>query len=86
MVTLIVGFSKTGKALKKFLEEKGEIVKIYDDNIDEYSNLDLTNINIAVLSPGISMDSKIVKTIREKNVKIVGELDVAYKYFNENII
>lgn len=86
MVTLIVGFSKTGKALKKFLEEKGEIVKIYDDNIDTYSNLELTNINIAVLSPGISMDSKIVKTIREKNIKIVGELDVAYKYFNENII
>ena len=75
--------------------KKNEINKDYlyqqikDNSVDiflgEFHTNILKNIDILVLSPGIPTDSNFVKKAKEKNIKIIGEIELAY-YFEKGKI
>ena len=45
-----------------------------------FEQVDLTEIALAVLSPGIPVDSDFVLKIKEKNIPVWGEIELAYNY------
>lgn len=45
-----------------------------------FEQVDLTEISLAVLSPGIPVDSDFVLKIKEKNIPVWGEIELAYNY------
>jgi UDP-N-acetylmuramoylalanine--D-glutamate ligase len=93
---LIIGFGKSGKGALKFLKTKNIKTVVVDKNetlfekIDdvtfykETDNIDLTNVDIAILSPGVPFASPIVKQVLDKKIKIIGEIELGLK-FSSNI-
>jgi len=73
-----------------FLTEKSEneeilhFKKLLDDNgiqyeIGRHSFGKIHEFDLAVLSPGVPLDSEIVKFIREKGISYIGEMEFAYR-------
>ncbi len=73
-----------------FLTEKSEneeilhFKKLLDDNgiqyeIGRHSFDKIHEFDLAVLSPGVPLDSEIVKFIREKGISYIGEMEFAYR-------
>lgn len=65
--------------LKLSPEFNGEIV------LGDLSEELLSRIDIAVLSPGVPTDLELVNKIREKNITIIGEIELAYYFSNGKI-
>ncbi|MCX7954155.1 MAG: UDP-N-acetylmuramoyl-L-alanine--D-glutamate ligase [Bacteroidales bacterium] len=66
---------------------KNILIKNHIDFEEGKHSLDkILKADLIIKSPGISNDSDVVKAIKEKGIKIVSEIEFAYKYTNAFII
>ena len=86
---LVFGTGLSGLGAKELLEKKGYSVYMIDDKMgisskDGIEILDNENIEFIVKSPGIAWTSELLVKAKEKNIKIISEIDLAYNYMDES--
>lgn len=94
MKILIIGTGTTGKSVYNYAK-KHEINAFILDERENYDgferedifNGDFSGIDFAVKSPGIKPESKIIKTLEDKNIKIISDIEFAsYFYKTKDIV
>ncbi len=94
MKILIIGTGTTGKSVYNYAK-KHEIDAFILDERENYDgferedifNVDFSGIDFAVKSPGIKPESKIIKTLEDKNIKIISDIEFAsYFYKKKDIV
>lgn len=95
---LIMGFGVTGKSSLKFLREFPVKIYIYDKKIDLqrlkvdedfiiFKDEDLDKIDLIVKSPGIYPFDDLLVKAREKNIEIISDIELSYRYLKtDNIV
>ena len=95
---LIMGFGVTGKSNLKFLREFPVKIYIYDKKIDLQSlkvdedfiifkDEDLDKIDLIVKSPGIYPFDDLLVKAREKNIEIISDIELSYRYLKtDNVV
>ena len=86
---LVFGTGLSGLGAKELLEKKGYSVYMIDDKMgisskDGIEILDNENIEFIVKSTGIAWTSELLVKAKEKNIKIISEIDLAYNYMDES--
>lgn len=83
MNAVILGAGKSGRAAAELLVKNGFEITFYDDRkpvvLPKFPDL-------VVKSPGVPPYHPIVNAYRERNVDIVGELELAYRYSKGKIV
>ncbi|MDR5658030.1 UDP-N-acetylmuramoyl-L-alanine--D-glutamate ligase [Serpentinicella sp. ANB-PHB4] len=84
--SIIVNDARNETQLEETLKKLGEFnVKYYlgkhPINIDELGHIDLV-----VVSPGVPLDIPFIKQIKQKGVKLIGEIELAYRLMKGQII
>lgn len=87
---LVFGAGLSGLGAKELLEKNNYKVYLIDDKVGMPSSegieiLNREEIEFIVKSPGISWKAELLKVTLEKKVKIISEIDLAYKYMDKNI-
>ena len=87
---IVFGAGLSGIGAKQLLEKNGFDVYLVDDKIGISSKegikiLNSENIEFIVKSPGISWQVELLEVAKEKGIKIISEIDLAYKYMNKSI-
>lgn len=81
---LIVGNGISGKAANKLLKKLKYRTFIVEDNdlaINRIEKLKLLDeVSLVVISPGVSIFSKLVDSAQKKGIEVVGELEFASRY------
>lgn len=92
---LVIGAGKSGVNAAKLLLGSGSEVVLYDDNeaasFDDIKDKVvfcagsvpddiMAGIREAVVSPGIPLESPVVKKCKEKHIKVIGEIELAFMY------
>lgn len=94
MKILIIGTGTTGKSVYNYAK-KHEIDAFILDERENYDgferedifNGDFSGIDFAVKSPGIKPESKIIKKLEDKNIKIISDIEFAsYFYKTKDIV
>ena len=95
---LIMGFGVTGKTSLKFLRDFPVKIYIYDKNIDLqnlkvdedfiiFKDEDLDKIDLIVKSPGIYPFDDLLVKAREKNIEIISDIELSYRYLQtDNVV
>lgn len=94
MKILIIGTGTTGKSVYNYAKKHEIDAFILDEreNYDGFEREDIFNgdfcgIDFAVKSPGIKPESKIIKTLEDKNIKIISDIEFAsYFYKTKDIV
>ena len=64
--------------------------KIGRDNIEfilgDFSGFDFSRVDICVVSPGVSLDTPIMKAVKEHDIPIWGEVELAYRHDKGTVI
>ncbi|RRD38419.1 UDP-N-acetylmuramoyl-L-alanine--D-glutamate ligase [Leptotrichia sp. OH3620_COT-345] len=86
---MVFGKGLSGMGAKELLEKKEYEVFLIDDNggIPSSEGIDLLNrenIDFIVKSPGISWKAELLQKASEKKVKVISEIDLAYRYMDKN--
>lgn len=87
---LVFGAGLSGLGAKELLEKKGYEVYLVDDKVAKTSKegieiLNNEKIEFIVKSPGIPWKAELLQVAKGKNVKVISEIDLAYKYMDKNI-
>ena len=87
---IVFGAGLSGLGAKELLEKNEYEVYLIDDKVAMPSEegirlLNEGEIECVVKSPGIPWKAELLKIAKEKNVKVISEIDLAYKYVNKNI-
>ena len=87
---IVFGAGLSGIGAKQLLEKNGFDVYLVDDKIGISSKegikiLNNEDIEFIVKSPGISWQVELLEVAKEKVIKIISEIDLAYKYMNKSI-
>ena len=87
---LVFGAGLSGLGAKELLEKKGYEVYLIDDKVAKTSKegieiLNNEKIEFIVKSPGIPWKAELLQVAKEKNVPVISEIDLAYKYMDKNI-
>ena len=87
---LVFGAGLSGLGAKELLEKYDYEVFLIDDKQGIPSSegikiLDSENIEFVVKSPGIPWKAELLKKAEEKNIKVISEIDLAYKYMDKKI-
>ncbi len=69
-------------AVKKSIAKDKEITFLLGDAYEG----GLENIDVCVVSPGVPLDTPIMLALKEKNIPIIGEIELAYLYDKGEII
>ncbi|OMH41134.1 UDP-N-acetylmuramoyl-L-alanine--D-glutamate ligase [Desulfurobacterium indicum] len=83
MNVLIIGKGKSGLSAGRLLEKNGYSVFYYDDREDCEIPED---VSFVIKSPGIPQSHPVVSCFREKNVEILGEVEIASRYMKGKIV
>lgn len=99
---LIVGMGESGNSACKFLKEKKAKIFLYDDIenvrqklkkqytdcvvVEKVDGNLLENIDLIVLSPGVSIYSEVCKLAMLSNVKIISELQLGLEFAKGKVI
>ena len=77
---LILGLGKSGRAVTRFLEERGARTVCYDDGSPAERGEDIfcDRYDFSVISPGFPLSHHAVSRLRSSGVPILSELDLAY--------
>lgn len=94
MKILIIGTGTTGKSVYNYAKKHGIDSFVLDEreNYDGFEREDIfsgdfSGIDFAVKSPGIKPESKIIKTLEDKNIKIISDIEFAsYFYKTKDIV
>ncbi|MDO5088722.1 MAG: UDP-N-acetylmuramoyl-L-alanine--D-glutamate ligase [Leptotrichiaceae bacterium] len=86
---LVFGKGLSGTGAKELLEKKGYEVFLIDDKEGIPSSkgieiLNNENIEFIVKSPGIPWSAELLQKALERKVRVISEIDLAYKYMNKN--
>ena len=94
---LIVGYGKSGVKSSELAKRLGATVFVYDDNkeiqvnkevVDKVYNdiddIDFSNINIIVLSPGVPVESEIAQKSIKSGIETIGEIEFGFRYSCRN--
>lgn len=84
---IVFGNGVSGKGAKKLLEHEGIEVILVDDRSGVTSEAALKlldEIQLFIKSPGIPFDNFLVKSALEKNIEVIDEIELGYKYIKEN--
>lgn len=83
------------KGLDVFLTDAGQLAPLYERELEEHDipfeqgghteNLVL-NASLIVKSPGIPEKNELVKKIRAKNIQVISEIELAYRYKGDSKI
>ncbi|MBR4399490.1 MAG: UDP-N-acetylmuramoyl-L-alanine--D-glutamate ligase [Aeriscardovia sp.] len=80
---LVAGLGVSGLAVKELLEKEGVKCETFDEkgggDFSSPSQVDWRNITAAVVSPGFSPDSALMKAIEDNHVPIMSEVEFAWK-------
>ena len=79
---IIVNDIKQESDLKEILEELKELSNIQFILGKHIS--DISNIDLVVVSPGVPLDLPFIKKIKESNIEIIGEVELAYRALSTN--
>lgn len=87
---LVFGAGLSGLGAKELLEKKGYEVYLIDDKVAKTSKegieiLNNEKIEFIVKSPGIPWKAELLQVAKGKNVQVISEIDLAYKYMDKNI-
>ena len=87
---VVFGAGLSGHGAKELLEKNGYEVYLVDDKNGMPSSeamelLDKEKIEFIVKSPGIPWKVELLVKAKDKNIKIISEIDLAYKYMDKNI-
>ena len=87
---VVFGAGLSGLGAKELLEKKGYEVYLVDDTNGMPSSeamelLDKEKIEFIVKSPGIPWKVELLVKAKDKNIKIISEIDLAYKYMDKKI-
>ena len=87
---VVFGAGLSGLGAKELLEKKGYEVYLVDDKNGMSSSeavelLDKEKIEFIVKRPGIPWKVELLVKAKDKNIKIISEIDLAYKYMDKNI-
>ena len=87
---VVFGAGLSGLGAKELLEKKGYEVYLVDDKNGMPSSeamelLDKEKIEFIIKSPGIPWKVELLVKAKDKNIKIISEIDLAYKYMDKNI-
>ena len=83
---LILGAGVTGLAVAKTLKSRGGLVTIADDNLPDAiktENVDLSDFDAVVISPGWRQDHPLVVKVLASSLKILNEIDLAWQIRTE---
>lgn len=99
---LVLGLGKSGKAACFFLLSKNKRVVGADNNLVEDeeikklkqlnvkifrdNNIDLTNIEKIIISPGIDPQHEIIQKARQNNIEVLGEIELGCRYLRNKCI
>ncbi len=82
----IIGYGISGKSAERLLKKLGHEVVIYDDNIPGYKNNEILYCDSVMISPGIKLSHPIVQKLMKKDIEIIGEIELAYRYMKGKLI
>ena len=81
---IVFGAGLSGQGAKELLEKKGFNVFLVDDKtgISSDEGINIINneeIEFIIKSPGIPWEVELLKIAEEKNIKVISEIDLAYR-------
>ena len=96
MKILVIGLGVSGEAVVKFLLAKGERVVAVDKNplkkelginiLPDSADFPLEDIDLVVISPGVSLSHPLVQKAKEKNIEVIGEIELAFRHLQRPAI
>jgi len=86
MRILVWGLGKSGKAVSDLLRSRGYTVIEGDDSRGDRPEDFIKDIDEIVVSPGIPPSHPLFKLSAEKGIPLVGELEVASRFFKGSIV
>lgn len=90
----VVGLGKSGFGILKFLDKKAEKIMAFDkksyeedliigfSKVEFYLGQNPTGeelVDLVIMSPGITLDLPFVKRFKERDVEVIGEVELAYR-------
>ncbi len=95
MKALVVGKGVSGKSAFEFLKSKNIAVSFAkEEDINSGKNLEdklyldrlFKGLSFIVISPGISLHSKIIVEAKKRNIKVIGELELGLSEINSRVV
>ncbi len=83
---LVWGLGKSGQSAVKLLRDRGFIVFSGDDARGDRWEDYLGEVDTVVLSPGIPPSHPLWREALKREVEVIGEVELAYRFFKGNII
>ena len=85
---IVFGAGLSGLGAKELLEKKGFNVFLVDDKTGISSNDGIKIINekkieFIIKSPGIPWEAELLQVAKEKKIKVMSEIDLAYRYLDK---
>ncbi|MDO4935332.1 MAG: UDP-N-acetylmuramoyl-L-alanine--D-glutamate ligase [Phascolarctobacterium sp.] len=77
---IVYGAGISGQGVADVLEHQGWEVKIYTDDMGGFEQL-LDGVELLVLSPGVAPDKPEVQLARERGLKVLPEIEIAFNQF-----
>lgn len=75
--------SKTKEELKEYIKQlKGISIKYLLEN----EQVDLETMDLAIKSPGVPLDIPIIKSLNEKNIEVITDIELAYRLCKNKFI
>lgn len=75
---IIVHDMKTEEQLSNIIEELNDLKSVKYILGKEIENVE--NIDLVIVSPGVPLDTPLFDKIRSKNIEIIGDIELAYRY------
>ena len=88
-VAIVYGLGSSGKSAIEFLSSLGYVLYAIDDKneicpnatfVKNLSEINLKNIDFAVVSPGVDINNEKLHLLKENNIKLISELELGRKF------
>jgi len=81
---IVYGAGVTGTSVRRFLESRGAVVILIDENTKSESTtdlakVDLKSIHLGIISPGWRLDHPLIGRARDAGIELISEIDLAWR-------
>ena len=85
---LVFGAGVTGSSTRNFLLKAGARVEVIDEQLEtgalnSLANLELSDFELAVVSPGWRIEHPLIQAVRDANIELLSEIDLAWRISRE---